>query len=98
MEASNQRARSTSSVTAAAGKQTSRATRGAGVGSIETTLICNLTDLQQLLLPLTQCDRGCREQRGGGVVETLNISVGGVIRTERAGPQQSVSLTSVSYR
>lgn len=79
----NRRARSTSTVTAATGKQTSRATRGAGVGSIETTLICNLTNLQQLLL--THTGSGVTWLQGREGVEILNISVEG-------GTSQSVSL------
>lgn len=88
METSANSARSTSTVTAATGKQTRRATRRAGVGSAETTLICNLTNVRQLWLP--HIDSGVTQAAGQsrGGVEILNISVGvgGVIRSARVGP------------
>lgn len=88
METSTNSAGSTSTVTAATGKQTRRATRRAGVGSTETTLICNLTNVQQLWLPHT--DSGVTQAAGQSRVgvEILNISVGGgvVIRSARVGP------------
>lgn len=68
METSTNNARSTSTVTAATGKQTRRATRRAGVGSAETTLICNLTNVQQLWLPHTDSGvtQAAGQSRGGG--------------------------------
>lgn len=41
-----QHVQSVSSIVTATGRQTTRATRGAGAGCIETTLICNLMNLK----------------------------------------------------
>lgn len=98
METSTNNARSTSTVTAATGKQTRRATRRAGVGSAETTLICNLTNVQQLWLPHT--DSGVTQaagqsRGGGGNPKHLCWEDGGVLLLGVRGWVQSIRLPNI---
>lgn len=58
---------------------------------LETTLICNLMNLQQLLLPHTDSGETKAPGQSGVGVKILNISVGGCYWDREGGASQSVS-------